>query len=283
MSAAGTGSYLTWSASAVEAPVVKDGSAARLSATINIDSLYTAKTQESTDTTSASQGAMQPEHVIAGRVSWYGPGFHGHRTANGERFDRNEMTCAHRTLPFGTLVRVVDEATGRSVLVRVNDRGPYCGGRVLDLSEAAARRLGITGRGTASARLEVYSPQKANGESGVRKITYDCSGRAIRTQGYTVKLATFGSFDEAISEQHHLEGQGMKDLFLTEVHMGTRKTVYTISTGLFSTEHLCSSLLADVSSAFSAARVTTFDLIAADDATGVSKLADTSTGDRGNL
>ncbi|HTJ56690.1 MAG TPA: septal ring lytic transglycosylase RlpA family protein [Devosiaceae bacterium] len=79
-----------------------------------------------------------------GIASWYGSES-GHRTADGEHFDGSSMTAAHRSLPFGTMVRVVDLRTGRSVVVRVNDRGPYAKGRIIDLSRAAARRLGMNG------------------------------------------------------------------------------------------------------------------------------------------
>jgi rare lipoprotein A len=80
-----------------------------------------------------------------GKASWYGPGFHGRRTASGEIFNRRAMTAAHRTLPFGTLVRVVNPRTGRSAVVRINDRGPYARGRIIDLSQASAEALGISG------------------------------------------------------------------------------------------------------------------------------------------
>ncbi len=83
--------------------------------------------------------------INAGIASWYGPGFHGRKTASGERFDQNDLTAAHRTLPFGTRVRVVDEKTGRSVIVRINDRGPFAHGRVIDLSKGAAQALGVNG------------------------------------------------------------------------------------------------------------------------------------------
>lgn len=78
-------------------------------------------------------------------ASWYGPGFHGRRTASGERFNTGAFTAAHRTLPFGTRVRVVNQTTGRSVVVRINDRGPFVRGRVIDLSKAAARAIGVSG------------------------------------------------------------------------------------------------------------------------------------------
>jgi rare lipoprotein A len=81
----------------------------------------------------------------AGVASWYGPGFHGRKTANGERFDMNALTAAHRTLPLGTQVRVTNTHTGQSVVVRINDRGPYVGRRVIDLSKASAQAIGLLG------------------------------------------------------------------------------------------------------------------------------------------
>ncbi len=81
----------------------------------------------------------------SGKASWYGPGFHGRRTASGERFNTNAYTAAHKTLPFGTKVKVTNARTGRSVVVRINDRGPCAHGRVIDLSKASARAIGING------------------------------------------------------------------------------------------------------------------------------------------
>jgi rare lipoprotein A len=96
-----------------------------------------------------------PEWIQQGRVSWYGPGFHGRRTANGEVFDTHSLTMAHRSLPMGTNVRVTNLENGRSVVLRVNDRGPYVRGRVADLSHAAAERLGFVDDGVVPARIEL--------------------------------------------------------------------------------------------------------------------------------
>ena len=100
-----------------------------------------------------------PPAVVGGRqegiASWYGPGFHGRRTANGEIYDQYELTAAHPTLPLGTRVMVTSLTNGRVVEVRINDRGPFVGGRVLDLSYAAARVLGMIGPGTMPVRIEV--------------------------------------------------------------------------------------------------------------------------------
>jgi len=81
----------------------------------------------------------------SGKASWYGPGFHGRRTASGEVFNTHSLTAAHKTLPFGTNVRVTSRATGRSVVVRINDRGPFVRGRIIDLSRASARAIGLAG------------------------------------------------------------------------------------------------------------------------------------------
>jgi rare lipoprotein A len=93
--------------------------------------------------------------VINGQASWYGPGFYGNRTANGEVFTRGTMTAAHRTLPFGTRVRVRNLSNGRTAVVRINDRGPFHYGRVLDLAHGAASELGVIASGTAQVSLEV--------------------------------------------------------------------------------------------------------------------------------
>jgi rare lipoprotein A len=88
-----------------------------------------------------------PREFQRGTASWYGPRFNGRRTASGERFDMTEFTAAHRTLPFGTLVRVHSLVNGRDVDVRITDRGPYAGNRIIDLSRAAAEELGMLGLG----------------------------------------------------------------------------------------------------------------------------------------
>ena len=98
------------------------------------------------------------ERVISrstGMASWYGPGFHGRRTANGERFNQNAMTAAHRSLPFNTRVRVTNKNNGRSVVLRINDRGPFIRGRIIDVSVGAAKKLGMYSSGVAPVKVEV--------------------------------------------------------------------------------------------------------------------------------
>jgi rare lipoprotein A len=106
----------------------------------------------------AADGKPGPAHVERGEASFYGPGFHGRRTASGERFDRRRLTAAHPRLPLGSRAVVTNLENGRRVEVEVNDRGPYAKGRVIDLSEAAARRIGITREeGTAPVLIVVAS------------------------------------------------------------------------------------------------------------------------------
>ena len=96
-----------------------------------------------------------------GRASWYGTMFQGRKTASGEKFDTNAMTAAHRTLPLGSWVRVTNLKNQRSVVVKINDRGPYARGRVIDLSYAAAAVLGMRGAGVGKVKIEGLTPQEA--------------------------------------------------------------------------------------------------------------------------
>src|SRR3954452_25564045 len=91
--------------------------------------------------------AVEAKSLQAGAASWYGPGFQGRKTANGERFNTHALTAAHRSLPFGSRVKVTNNQTGRSVVVRINDRGPFVHGRIIDLSKASAQAIGISGVG----------------------------------------------------------------------------------------------------------------------------------------
>ena len=110
-------------------------------------------------------GASQEEQMV-GYASWYGPGFHGKQTANGERYDQQGMTAAHKILPMNTWVRVSNQENGQSIVVRINDRGPYKKDRVLDLTKKGAKKLGFFDQGTAPVKLEVlkypkgYDPAK---------------------------------------------------------------------------------------------------------------------------
>ena len=108
--------------------------------------------------------------VERGSASWYGPGFHGNRTANGEVYDMHKLTAAHRTLPLGSVAVVRSLSTGRQVTVRINDRGPFARGRILDLSLAGAQAVGMVGRGTDEIELRVISYEGRAGGMGVLRV-----------------------------------------------------------------------------------------------------------------
>lgn len=101
--------------------------------------------------------ARAPDRPMLGIASWYGPGFDGKQTASGEHFDKDHFTAAHRSLPFGTVVRVKNLHNGRSVDVRINDRGPFVKGRIIDLSEAAAHQIDMKQRGIGEVEVRVLS------------------------------------------------------------------------------------------------------------------------------
>ena len=100
------------------------------------------------------------EFTEVGEASWYGPGFHGRKTANGERYNQNDLTAAHKELPINSVVRVTHEGTGKSVVVRINDRGPFHGDRVIDMSYAAAKAIGMVQQGKANVKIELLPKGK---------------------------------------------------------------------------------------------------------------------------
>jgi rare lipoprotein A len=106
-------------------------------------------------TGSASMAAVSTGNSQSGMASFYHDRFHGRKTASGIRYDKNELSAAHKTLPLGTRVRVTDSRTGRDVVVRINDRGPFVKGRVIDLSRAAADQLGFMAKGVSRVKVEV--------------------------------------------------------------------------------------------------------------------------------
>ncbi len=137
--------------------------------------------------------AVAPGHGVSasfvqqGSCSWYGPGFHGRRTSNGEVFNKNEMTAAHPTLPFGSQVEVTDIQSGKKVTVRINDRGPFVQHRILDLSYAAAASLDIVDTGTAKVELRLVDIDEA----------------AWPEQAWALQVASFPS---KIDANHFIEG-----------------------------------------------------------------------------
>lgn len=102
-------------------------------------------------------GLSFERYIQYGNASWYGHKFHGKKTASGERFNKQSFTGAHKQLPFGTIIRVTNLRNGKDVYVRINDRGPFVTGRIVDISRAAAEAIGFRKRGVAKVRVEVVS------------------------------------------------------------------------------------------------------------------------------
>lgn len=148
-------------------------------------------------------GADQARYGTSGTAvaSWYGPGFHGKRTASGEKYDMYAMTCAHKTLPFGTRLHLQNIANGKTVIVTVTDRGPFIRGRDIDLSLAAARQLDIVGEGTGHVRVKVLDRDMRYAEYIKDGSVSTGSAAAISSNSaggvYTVQVAAFGEKDSA--------------------------------------------------------------------------------------
>jgi rare lipoprotein A len=121
--------------------------------------------------------------IDTGTASWYGPNFHGKTTANGETYDQNALTAAHRTLPFNTVVKVTNLDNGKSVRVRINDRGPYVGNRVIDLSFAAAKEIDMIISGLARVKVElVKSEEPVSRRQGPEEFTVQLASFTVKSQ-----------------------------------------------------------------------------------------------------
>jgi rare lipoprotein A len=153
-------------------------------------------------------------HVETGEASWYGRKFHGRNTSNGDVYDMFGMTAAHKTLPLPTYLQVRNLANGHEVVVRVNDRGPFLGGRILDLSYMAAQKLGVVATGTAKVRIEVIDgPVPA--KTPVQSITLDRPEAVFFLQAGSFRLAT-----NAHRLKADLTGAGITGIRVVTVQIG---------------------------------------------------------------
>jgi peptidoglycan lytic transglycosylase len=188
----------------------------------------------------------QPPKVSqTGLASWYGPRFHGKRTANGEKYNKHALTAAHKTLPLGSRAIVTNLNTGQSIEVRINDRGPFIEGRVIDLSQTAARLVGVLGPGVAPVKVEVVSPDgqpiaqtmvppsayavlvasstdEAEAIAVMNEVSqrYDDAYLSPLSSGalryYQVRLGPFPSLDEAARRAREVAHSGMQALVVGE-------------------------------------------------------------------
>ncbi len=133
-----------------------------------------------------------------GGASWYGGKFQGRRTANGEIFDTNKFTAAHKTLPFNTIVEVTNLKNNKSVFVRINDRGPFVAGRVIDLSRAAAEKIGLVGRGVVQVQLKVITDTTELFTNGTDPVPPGLQPPGKPPAGpVTIQIASFSSRNNA--------------------------------------------------------------------------------------
>jgi len=146
--------------------------------------------------------------VQTGIASWYGKDFHGKKTSNGEKYDMNAMTAAHKTLPLGVFVKIRNTDNGHEAIVRVNDRGPFIKGRIIDLSYAAAKKLGVDIIGTAPVRIEALGYRVSGPENYQAPDSYDVGS-------YTVQVGSFREYSNA----HRLSEEIKKRFGFSEVHM----------------------------------------------------------------
>lgn len=179
--------------------------------------------------------ALELDSVQEGLASWYGGSFHGRRTASGTVFNKEDLTAAHKSLPFGTLLRVVNEQTGKAVVVEVTDRGPFVKRRVVDLSQGAARRIGVT---VTPVDLEALTPQSVhdfyvNNDSTVIVITADMNVQVCQVLTM-VSIAPAASLSDALAEAN----EGVVAVVLPDGNGGT-----TFAVGKTHPAHLSASKL----------------------------------------
>jgi len=157
--------------------------------------------------------------IGTGIASWYGPGFHGKATANGETYNMNDLTAAHRTLPFNTIVLVVNRDNDKTVTVRINDRGPYVGNRIIDLSRKAAREIDMINSGIANIDLFLV-------EEGDRPVTdQNISNR----ETFTVQIASFENEQESNDYVQTISGSRVERVTISG------RVIYRIYYGIYST------------------------------------------------
>ncbi|MGI9554296.1 MAG: septal ring lytic transglycosylase RlpA family protein [Thermodesulfobacteriota bacterium] len=167
-------------------------------------------------------------YTQTGIASWYGDKEHRNKTASGERFSRYAYTAAHKTLPFGTVVRVTNLENGRDVVVKINDRGPFIRGRIIDLSYSSAGSIDLVRTGTAKVKVEVISSPSSRNDNYFKPI-------------YTVQVGSFSSKVNASSVKNDLNSEISNDIRIESVKV-KGDTYYRVRVGMFSSKSQAESL-----------------------------------------
>lgn len=180
------------------------------------------------------EGLPRKERVQVGVASWYGREFHGKPTASGEPFDMYDLTAAHRTLPLGSRCKVTNLENGRETVLKINDRGPFVRGRILDCSYGAAQRLGFAGKGLARVRIEVLEKGRGRtpGSLPAGEVLVAPSGPPARVLdgSYTVQVGAFLNPDNAARLRDRLK-ESHPDAYVMKFH-----DFYRVRVGHFATE-----------------------------------------------
>ncbi len=142
---------------------------------------------------------------FSGRASWYGPNFHGKHTSNGERYNMYDMTAAHKTLPMNTIVKVTNQSNGLSIVVRINDRGPFVNSRIIDLSKKGADKINMIATGTAPVELEILGFETKGKKRIPTKKELKKAPQKKSISGFAIQIASFSSIDGALKTQEKFD------------------------------------------------------------------------------
>jgi len=169
--------------------------------------------------------------TFSGRASWYGPNFHGKKTSNGESYNMWQMTAAHKTLPMNTVLRVTNQNNGRSVVVRINDRGPFVNSRIIDLSKKAASELDMIAHGTAPVKLEVLGFNR-KGQTRITKTSIQKDVKEQVMDKYALQIGSFSKIQGAITyQERYNNASGRYKTIIKDVDDGEKRLFKVLLTG----------------------------------------------------
>ncbi|MBX2942310.1 MAG: septal ring lytic transglycosylase RlpA family protein [Cyclobacteriaceae bacterium] len=205
--------------------------------------------------------------IQTGKASFYADRFEGRSTASGEKYKHNKLTAAHKTLPFGTILKVTNLANNQTVEVKVNDRGPYVEGRIIDLSKSAAEKLGFTNLGLAEVKLEVVDAGDGKGKtlpvsidrvSVDEKEFYDLSISRLSPSGFGVQIGTYQELVNLMRLSENLKNSYKKEVTI-QVKVINGIKYYSIILGRFSKRAKASGFISEIKKKFPDAFIVEFD------------------------
>jgi len=170
-----------------------------------------------------------------GTASWYGTKFHGRKTSNGETYDMYAMTAAHKNLPLPSYLEVTNISNGKQVIVRVNDRGPFHGGRIIDLSYAAAAKLGMLKQGTSSVKIRAITPEQNNSHTPAPPLlsstsTVDSKTTNLKETNLYIQVGAFGNEENAKQVKQELENSHIQPIHI-HIDKNNESTFYRVQVG----------------------------------------------------